>query len=84
MKKLQACSNQLDFSDSGKQTKEKEDRQLYLQELNDYLNDDKFVSTVIIPHLDSVISMIKRNIFRPLPVLEKQELPGEGVGMDDE
>lgn len=84
MKKLQACSIQLDFSDDGKQIKEKNDRQAYLQELNDSLNDHNFMSTVIIPHLDLVISMIKKNIFRPLPVLKKQGLPGEGMGMDDE
>lgn len=41
------------------------------------------MSTVIIPHLDLVINMIEKNIFRPLPVLKKQGLPGEGVGMEE-
>lgn len=84
LKKLQACSNPLDFNDDTKQIKEKNDRQTYLQEFNDYLNDQNCMSTVIIPHLDLVINMIEKNIFRPLPVLKKQGLPGEGVGMEEE
>ena len=73
----------LDFNDESKQVKEKNDRQTYLQEFNDYLNDQNCMSTVIIPHLDLVINMIEKNIFRPLPVLKKQGLPGEGVGMEE-
>ena len=42
------------------------------------------MSTVIIPHLDLVINMIEKNIFRPLPILKKAGLPGEGVGMEEE
>lgn len=61
--------------------KEKSDRQTYLQEFNDYLNDQNCMNTVVIPHLDLVISMIEKNIFRPLPILKKASLPGEGVGM---
>lgn len=41
------------------------------------------MSTVVIPHLDLVINMIEKNIFRPLPVLKKQGLPGEGIGMEE-
>lgn len=41
------------------------------------------MSTVIIPHLDLVINMIEKNIFRPLPILKKAGLPGEGVGMEE-
>ena len=41
------------------------------------------MSTVIIPHLDLVINMVEKNIFRPLPVLKKQGLPGEGIGMEE-
>lgn len=39
--------------------------------------------SVIIPHIDLVIEMIEKNIFRPLPVLKKAGPPGEGVGMDE-
>ena len=41
------------------------------------------MSTVIIPHLDLIINMIEKNIFRPLPILKKQGLPGEGIGMEE-
>lgn len=83
MKKLQVCSNPLDFNDETKQVKEKNDRSSYLQEFNDYLNDQNCMSTVIIPHLDLVINMIEKNIFRPLPILKKQGLPGEGMSMEE-
>lgn len=42
------------------------------------------MSTIIIPHLDLVVDMIEKNIFRPLPILKKAGLPGEGVGMEDD
>jgi serine/threonine-protein phosphatase 2A regulatory subunit B' len=73
----------MDYNDDTKQIKEKNDRQTYLQEFNDYLNDQNCMSTVIIPHLDLVINMVEKNIFRPLPVLKKQGLPGEGIGMEE-
>lgn len=82
VKKLQACSVGLDFNDETKQTREKNDRQTYLQQFNDYLADPNCMSTIIVPHLDLVIDMIEKNIFRPLPILKKAGLPGEGVGME--
>ena len=83
LKKLQFCSTPFDFNDDSKQVKEKADRQAHLQEFNDYLADQNCMATVIIPHLDLVINMIEKNIFRPLPVLKKASLPGEGVGMEE-
>lgn len=76
LKKVQNCSTPLDFNDETKQVKEKSDRQTYLQEFSDYLSDQNCMSTVIIPHLDLVINMIEKNIFRPLPILKKAGLPG--------
>jgi serine/threonine-protein phosphatase 2A regulatory subunit B' len=73
----------MDYNDESRQIKEKSDRQTYLQEFNDYLNDQNCMSTVIIPHLDLVINMIEKNIFRPLPILKKQGLPGEGMSMEE-
>ncbi len=84
LRKLQACTNPLDFNDDSKQVKEKSDRQTYLQEFNDYLADANCMTTVIIPHLDLVITMIEKNIFRPLPILKKAGLPGDGIGMEEE
>lgn len=40
------------------------------------------MASVILPHLDVVIEMIEKNIFRPLPVLKKAGPPGEEVGGD--
>jgi serine/threonine-protein phosphatase 2A regulatory subunit B' len=76
LRKLQACSTPLDLNDDSKHVKEKSDRQSYLQEFNDYLADQNCMTTVIIPHLDLVINMIEKNIFRPLPILKKAGLPG--------
>jgi len=42
------------------------------------------MTAVIIPHLDLVVAMIEKNIFRPLPILKKAGLPGEGIGMEEE
>lgn len=84
LRKLQACSTPLDLNDDAKQVREKSDRQTYLQEFNDYLSDANCMTTVIIPHLDLVINMIEKNIFRPLPILKKAGLPGEGIGMEEE
>ena len=38
---------------------------------------------LVIPHLDLVVEMIEKNIFRPLPVLKKANGPTE-VGMEEE
>jgi serine/threonine-protein phosphatase 2A regulatory subunit B' len=38
----------------------------------------------VIPHLDLVIEMIEKNIFRPLPVLKKTDAPNEGIGGIDD
>lgn len=35
------------------------------------------------PNLEIVMNMIKRNIFRPLPIVKKQGLAGE-TGIEDE
>jgi serine/threonine-protein phosphatase 2A regulatory subunit B' len=48
----------------------------YLHDLGDCLNNQSVMTSVIIPHLDVVIEMIEKNIFRPLPVLKKAGVPG--------
>jgi serine/threonine-protein phosphatase 2A regulatory subunit B' len=48
----------------------------YLHDLGDCLNNQSIMASVIIPHLDVVIEMIEKNIFRPLPVLKKAGVPG--------
>jgi serine/threonine-protein phosphatase 2A regulatory subunit B' len=83
LKKVQFCATPFDLNDDSRHTKEKNERLNYLHELGDYLTDQNCVVSVIIPHIDLVIEMIEKNIFRPLPVLKKAGPPGEGVGMDE-
>lgn len=60
----------------------KNERLSYLQEFSDLMNETNCVVSLVIPHIDLVIEMIEKNIFRPLPVLKKST-NGE-IGMEDE
>lgn len=82
-KKVEFCSLPLDFNDDSKQVKEKQERLQYLQELFELLKEPNFVINLVVPHLDYIIKMIEKNIFRPLPILKKQATNGE-IGMDDD
>jgi serine/threonine-protein phosphatase 2A regulatory subunit B' len=42
-----------------------------MQELQDMLNDSKFVNSVVVPNLGPIMDMISYNIFRPLPSSKK-------------
>jgi serine/threonine-protein phosphatase 2A regulatory subunit B' len=48
------------------------------------LGDQKNVATLIIPNLDEVMQMIEKNIFRPLPNVNKKNLAFSETGMDQE
>ncbi len=48
------------------------------------LSDQKNVATLIIPQLDEVMSMIQRNIFRPLPNVKKSNLGMSETGIEQE
>jgi serine/threonine-protein phosphatase 2A regulatory subunit B' len=41
------------------------------------------VINLVIPHLDHVMEMIEKNIFRPLPLIKKTNAPSE-MGMEEE
>ena len=82
-KKVEFCSLPLDFNDDSKQVKEKQERLQYLQELFELLKEPNFVINLVVPHLDYIIKMIEKNIFRPLPILKKQATNVE-IGMDDD
>ena len=47
------------------------------------LNDPNIFVSVILPHMDIVIEMIEKNIFRPLPVLKRSGAPTE-IGMEED
>jgi len=48
------------------------------------LNEPNYFSNLVIPHLDLVIEMIEKNIFRPLPVLKRSGAPNTEIGLADE
>lgn len=77
MKKLQICMQVYDFNDEEKNVAEKNERLKALQELQEMIANPQTMTNVVMPNLEHVINMIKRNIFRPLPVVKKQGLAGE-------
>jgi hypothetical protein len=44
------------------------------------LNDQRMVTTLFIPHIDSCMEMITKNIFRPLPSIKKSSI---NISMSD-
>jgi serine/threonine-protein phosphatase 2A regulatory subunit B' len=83
LKKLLICSQVLDFNDESRNVNEKKERLRVLQELSETIASPQQMTNLIIPSLEAVINMIKRNIFRPLPIVKKQGVAGE-TGMDDD
>ena len=51
--------------------------------MSDYLGDQNLAVNLFIPHLDHVMEMIEKNIFRPLPIIKKSNAPGE-MGVEEE
>lgn len=87
LRRIQMCCVTYDYSDDNKDAKAKSERLTALQELKEFLNDSKNVATYVLPHLEHVVEMVKKNIFRPLPMDKKSgdKLgPSEGGGIEDE
>ena len=83
LKKLMVCSQVLDFNDESRNVNEKKERLKILQELSETITSPQQMTNLIIPSLEAVINMIKRNIFRPLPIVKKQGVAGE-TGLEDD
>ena len=86
LRRIQMCSVTYDYSDDNKDAKSKNERLTALQELREFLNDSKNVATYVLPHLEQVLEMVRKNIFRPLPMDKKSADklgPSEG-GLEDE
>ena len=47
------------------------------------LSDQNAVYNIIMPNITQFFQMILKNIFRPLPVIKKTNVPGE-LGMEEE
>ena len=73
----------MDFNDENKNVDAKKQRLETLQELQDTIANTQLMTNLVMPHLEQVMSMIKKNIFRPLPIVKKQGLAGE-TGIEDE
>ena len=60
-----------DYTDEKKDVKGKNERLNAINGLQQMLQTQKNVTQLLLPNLDSVISMIEKNIFRPLPNIKK-------------
>ncbi len=76
------CSQHIDLNNESLDVKSKTERMNYLHELNDMLSEQSYVVGLIIPHMDVVMDMIEKNIFRPLPILKKAGTINESTTMD--
>ena len=86
LRRIQICSVTYDYSDDNKDVRAKSERLTALQELREFLNDSKNVATYVLPHLEQVLEMVRKNIYRPLPMDKKSAdklSPSEG-GLEDE
>ena len=85
-RRLQLGSQVFDYTDESKDVKAKAERLTALQELQDFIADPKNVSQYCIPHLDLVMEMIEKNIFRPLPLNKKssEKIGASETGVEEE
>ena len=56
-----------DYADEQKDSKQKSERLTAINDLIQLLNDQRMVTQLFIPNIETVMDMIKKNIFRPLP-----------------
>lgn len=84
LKKLQICSHTYDYVDESKDVKGKTERLNAINEVQQMLMDQKNVVSLFIPNMDEVMSMIQRNIFRPLPSIKKANLQFKDTGIEQE
>jgi serine/threonine-protein phosphatase 2A regulatory subunit B' len=80
LKKISLAKQTFDYSDENKDQKQKTERIAAINELIEMLNDQRLVATLFIPHIDMVMEMITKNIFRPLPSLKRNNI---NLGMSE-
>lgn len=76
------CQKTFDYKDEQKDVKGKTERLNAINEIQQMLQDQKTVVSLIIPHLDDVMTMIEKNIFRPLPNVKKSNLQFSETGVE--
>jgi hypothetical protein len=69
LKKLNIIKQIYDYSAGNKDVKLKSDRIAVINELIELLNDQNAVTSLFIPHIEILMEMISKNIFRPKPSL---------------
>ena len=67
MKKINLAKVTFDYSDEMKDQKPKAERLNAINDLLQMLSDQRLVTQFFIPNIENVMDMIKKNIFRPLP-----------------
>jgi len=80
LKKINLAKTVYDYTDENKDAKQKSERLAAINELIEMLNDQRVVTSLFIPHIDLVMEMITKNIFRPLPSLKKNSI---SLGMQE-
>ena len=78
------CQRTYDYKDENKDVQAKTQRLNAINEIQTLLQDQKTVVQLIIPNLDDVMTMIEKNIFRPLPNVKKSNLGMAETGVDQE
>ena len=73
-----------DYSDKEKDAKRKEERLNAINDLIELMNEQKLVILLFIPNIDSIMDMIKKNIFRSLPNINKGSLDVCEAGEEEE
>ena len=66
LKKINLAKITYDYSDESKDQKAKTERLNAINDLIQLLSDQRMVTQLFIPNIESVMDMIKKNIFRPL------------------
>ena len=73
-----------DYADEQKDAKQKSERLTAINDLIQLLNDQRMVTQLFIPNIETVMDMIKKNIFRPLPNANRGNLAVTEQGVEEE
>ena len=84
MKKVNLAKVTYDYADEQKDSKQKSERLTAINDLIQLLNDQRMVTQLFIPNIETVMDMIKKNIFRPLPNTNRGNLAVTEQGVEEE
>ena len=84
LKKVNLAKVTYDYADEQKDSKQKSERLTAINDLIQLLNDQRMVTQLFIPNIETVMDMIKKNIFRPLPNANRGNLAVTEQGVEEE